>query len=430
MSEKRTLAENVFSLSTLQAATYIAPLIILPYLVRVVGPAYYGEIIFSQAFIQFFLFITDYGFSYNGAREVAVIRDDPEKLRDYFSEALAVKLILLVLSLGVVLLMIAYVPPFNHYPLMHLFTFGIIASETLTLQFFFQGLERMRFIAIVGIAARVLSIAGIFLIITKPEDFIYTTLIYSLSYGAGGVVSFVAALKLLRWKPGSVSIASIVNRFRENFWVFITATSITLSNAGNIVILRVFASPAAVGIYGAAEKIIMAAIGIANPVLQTMLPYISRLAKQSRETALKRVRQSAVVAGVLGLLVFLGGYFLGEWVIQTLLGKSFGASLPVFWLLCVLPLGYWVTVVIGNFYFIGFGMYKLWSKLFTGISAFGVALALVFVGVLDLGATGLATALIIRMYIGVMIVLFFFAQTSQQNGRNLSDSNTHEAVDV
>ena len=76
MSLHKKLASNIASLFTVQAANYLIPLLTLPYLVRILGPREFGLIAFAQAFSQYFVILTDYGFNLSATREVAIHRAD------------------------------------------------------------------------------------------------------------------------------------------------------------------------------------------------------------------------------------------------------------------------------------------------------------------------------------------------------------------
>src|SRR5580698_8416359 len=76
---------NVISLSGLQVVTYLFPIIILPYLFRVIGPERFGLISFAQAFVQYFMIITDYGFSVSATKEISLCHDNKEKVSNIIS---------------------------------------------------------------------------------------------------------------------------------------------------------------------------------------------------------------------------------------------------------------------------------------------------------------------------------------------------------
>src|SRR5271154_6608548 len=71
---------NVISLSGLQVITYLFPIIILPYLFRVIGPEKFGLIAFAQAFVQYFMIVTDYGFSVSATKEISLCHKNNAKV--------------------------------------------------------------------------------------------------------------------------------------------------------------------------------------------------------------------------------------------------------------------------------------------------------------------------------------------------------------
>lgn len=65
------LYENIFSLISLRGLEYILNFILYPYLLRTIGVDRFGEIAFTQAIIQYFIILIEYGFNMTAPRDIA-----------------------------------------------------------------------------------------------------------------------------------------------------------------------------------------------------------------------------------------------------------------------------------------------------------------------------------------------------------------------
>ena len=60
------LIENIFSLLTLRALEYVLAFILVPYLIRVLGPLHFGMIAFMQGIMEYFRIFVDFGYGAKG----------------------------------------------------------------------------------------------------------------------------------------------------------------------------------------------------------------------------------------------------------------------------------------------------------------------------------------------------------------------------
>ena len=65
------LKRNIFSLYVLQGSNYLIPLMVFPYLVRVLGPAEYGRIGLATTVVQYLCLFVDFGFNLTASRAIA-----------------------------------------------------------------------------------------------------------------------------------------------------------------------------------------------------------------------------------------------------------------------------------------------------------------------------------------------------------------------
>ena len=144
------VSQNAFALYWVQVATFIAPLVTLPYLSRVLGAHAFGLVVFSLSLSFVLGLCVDFGFPAWATRMAAALRNDRPALARLASRVLSAKL---ALSLG------SYGRRGNRAgrgsqaprgALLVLFAWVAAVANGLTPTWFFIGLERVKLISLTG----------------------------------------------------------------------------------------------------------------------------------------------------------------------------------------------------------------------------------------------------------------------------------------
>lgn len=270
--ESKTILNNFFSLSLIQGTNFILPLIVLPYLVKVIGIDKFGLVSFAQALMSYFIIFTDYGFNLTATREIALYKEDHSKLSLIVNRTFLTKILLCAFSFLFLVSLVSFIPYFSEYAKMYYLAFLLVVGQVLIPSWFFQGVEQMKYLTYINLVAKLIFTALIFFLIRKPGDFVYVPLFYSLGNIISGIIAFGIMYRQFDIRVKYPENFNLKTELKKGWNVFVSNFAINGYINSNLFILGLYANNVVLGYYSIADKILYVFRQILNVFFNTTYP--------------------------------------------------------------------------------------------------------------------------------------------------------------
>jgi len=410
---RQTLINNYFALALVQGANFILPLITYPYLTRILGDANYGLYIFALNFINYFQLITDYGFNFTGTRDVSIHRTDKKKLSLIYSSIMTIKMLLALVCFIFLCFIVIFVKIFTNNAIIYLVLFGVIVGNVFLPTWFFQGIERMKYITIFNLLIYCMYVLTMILFVKEPDDIpqlAFLRVIFPICFG---FLAFFIVLKLFKinilW-PGRKELKS---QLKSGWPMFISSVATGVYTSSNIFLLGLFTDMATTGIFAAANVIVGAARSmILGPISQAIYPRINKIVHESPKLGLRYIKQLFVLVGGLGLLLSVGIYLFSDILVTVLAGEEFTASINVLRALSFVPFIIALSNVTGYLAYIPFNMKRQLSIISFCAATIDISLCfslIPFVGILGL----VITIVITESFVTITQFIYIYNQNKK-----------------
>lgn len=377
--EGKRWISNVLFLFLLQGANYILPLLTIPYLVRVLGPDYFGLLAFATATIGYLVLITDYGFNLSATQQVSIHRTESNKLNEIFSSVIIIKLIMMLVCLLLLTLMVFSFDRFSRDWEVYFFTFGMVIGNVLFPSWFYQGVERMGYVTTLNISAKLFFTIFIFVLVTEREHYWLVPLLTSAGFIVSGIIGLYLAKKKFALRLIIPSKGMLVYQLKEGWHVFYSTVAISFYTLTTTFLLGLFTSSSTVGYYSAAEKIIQAVKGIYQPISQAVFPFLSRKIHLNRQKGVEFIKYYFSVISAIMLSLCSGLYLYAAQVIDLILGEQYTDSVSILQIMAFLPFLVAVSNIFGIQTMLTMGYKKAFARILSIAAVIGVGLPIVLI---------------------------------------------------
>ncbi|MEE9339872.1 MAG: flippase [Methylococcaceae bacterium] len=272
----KVLASNFSFMFIIEISNYILPFLVIPYIVRVVGVEKYGIIVFATAVMIFFELIASYGFKLLAPKYISINRHDKTKISRYYWAVILTQLMLLVISFAIFIPLLFAVEKFSQEKVVFLFSFAKVLATVLFPIWFFQGIEKMKFIAIFNFSSRLLYTLAVVVFVNKESDYTLIPMLNGISFLGIAFFSLYYIHRNFGIKFHWSSFKRTKELLIDGWHLFISRISNVLYSTANTMLLGFIADYTVVGMLSIATTISVAVATIVSLVSSITFPYLAR----------------------------------------------------------------------------------------------------------------------------------------------------------
>jgi len=334
--QKKHIFFNLFWLFSGNALAAICFFVAMVQAARILGPEGFGIVAFAEIVFMFFWNLSNMGLTFLGARNVA--RSIHDRTNFYVNRVLSLRLLLSFFSLSVLAVFLFLLhEPFFVKSITFVYGLALIPAA-LFLDWYFQGLEKMAFVALAVFLRAFLFMIGVFFFVRENQQLLIFTLIFNISWLCSTFSLFI----LYRNRFGSLAIVWDKKFFRKTLRdtapLGLSLLMAWVIHYFDSMLLFLWKGGSAAGLYNAAYRPIILMITALTVYFNALLPIMSKAAHESSR-AMKVVIYWTILTGFFLFfpIAVLGAYWATPLMI-LIYGQAFTLSGPVFAVLIWWPL--------------------------------------------------------------------------------------------
>ena len=336
---KKNFYKNISFGVLANIVNYAASLIIVMYVTRILQPAFYGKLSFASTVVGYFVLFANLGMPIYAVRACASNRDDREKLNNVFSELFTLGIFLSLVSFGILSVLCFTVPVFADNRNLILLLGAAILFNPIDCTWLYKGLEKFKYLAIVSIFAKILSLIGVFAFVNSPKDtFVYAVISISVSFSSS-LLNFILLRKFVDVKIGKKINFKIL---KPVIIFFMMSCAVSIYGNLDIAMLRVMKDEYETGLYAVVSKAKAFLAFFGGIVWNAALPMsVNAWNKKDKSNFEKSVQKSISLVTLVNVSLLVYTFVFADKIVFLLGGSEYLSIVTAFRItvLSLLPIG-------------------------------------------------------------------------------------------
>lgn len=247
----------------------IIPIVVFPYVARVLGVDGIGKYSFYSSIFTYFALFTGFGIALYGTREIGKFVNDLQRRNQTFIELIIINLITVSIS-AIFVFYFAFFSSYSNDCLIILLFCITLLTNAIGAEWFFVGVEMQGFMLIRNIVFKSISTALVFIIVTEPEHLARYVAIVIFSQAGTSLTNIYYLSKMIKLEIRDS--LKLKKHLKPLFSIFSIEILLRYLSLGDVVILGVLMGDNAVGIYSMGLKVFLLVSSILKVTATTLMP--------------------------------------------------------------------------------------------------------------------------------------------------------------
>lgn len=324
MQEKSLFKNSVYK-SILSFANIVIPLIIGPYITKLLDVELYGAYNKVYAEFQVFLIYASFGIYTFGVREISKIRNDKKKVSQLFTTLFVLGLLTNTV-VGVIYVIYALAASSGITTQIYLVFIIQIVANIFYMEFLNESLENYKFITIKSIIVKVIYLGLILLLVREPDDIILYAVVISFIQFLNNIISYFYIRRTISFDFSAIKLRPYL---KPLFLVLILTNVDILYGQLDRLMLGKYVSDVAVTTYYIPYYLIATLAAIPYSVINVAIPRLSYLAKEGEPGSFENTLKSVISSLLFMVLpMCMGVTVLSEEIIVLYAGDKYLTMTP------------------------------------------------------------------------------------------------------
>lgn len=375
-------------------------IIIFPLVGRKLGAENLGKIQYVESIVAYFLLFINFGIDNYGKREVALYRENEEKLKEIVSELLMILIINTFIGISFYfILTLFYIKDTIIKNILLIFSVNILLN-CINLEWFFIGRENQTYITKRNLFLKIISAFLIIVLIKNKKDIYIYSGILVFSLVSMNLFNFYNIKDYVNIKK--INVNNLKKHFNTLFYFFFSVLALSLAyNLDSIMIMKMKGSTE-LGLYSIASKLGKLPITFITAISSVTYPRICNFLQNNKKNEYIELEKRIFnILLIFSIPASFGMFILSKDIIILFGGKEYIKAIPILQVYSFLILIMSMGVYTGSLTLLANKKEKIVTMALVIASILNVLFNLIMIPYI--GAVGAALATLLIEIIGIIV---------------------------